>query len=345
MSWRDRDYNLDGPGGGGSRFWAILAGSVPLGRWFGIRVRVHASMLWVVGLTILLSAGENYALADRAISMALLFGIVLLHEFGHCFAARAVGGTADDILMWPLGGLATTNPPNRPLPSFLTVAGGPAVNVLICALTGAALWYLTGQLVSFNPFQPMPPAEFYLTSAAFYLWWIFSISYILLLFNLLPIFPLDGGQILQTALWPVVGQYRSLHYSCVTGIVGAIGLAGYGLVSGHLLLLFVAIAGFIFCYQRLTMLKEVGAEGLQEAVDFSASLQEEPPPRRHLSKRFIRKARRLAAKERAEQARIDAILEKVSATGLASLTWREKRALRQATQRQRQRDMELTQNT
>jgi hypothetical protein len=66
------------------------------------------------------------------------------------------------------------------------------------------------------------------------------------------------------------------------------------------------------------------------------------PPRKRLSKRSIRQAQKRAAAEQAEQAKIDAILEKVSAQGMQSLTWWEKRTLRKATERQRQRDLELS---
>ena len=60
----------------------------------------------------------------RAETMSIYFVIILLHEFGHCFAGRWVGGEADEILMTPLGGLAFARPPKRPLPTFITVAAG-----------------------------------------------------------------------------------------------------------------------------------------------------------------------------------------------------------------------------
>ena len=78
--------------------------------------------------------GFGFSLGDGLRFVAVLFLVVLLHEFGHCFTARWVGGHAEDILMTPLGGLAFASPPSRPLPTFLTVAGGPAVNVMICVV-------------------------------------------------------------------------------------------------------------------------------------------------------------------------------------------------------------------
>jgi len=344
MNWRDRDYNRDdysGSGGWGW-FWSILNGSVPLGTWFGIRVRVHASLIIFIALVLLFDYSRDYPLVDRAISMGFLFAIVLLHEFGHCFAARAVGGFADDILMWPLGGLAMATPPHRPWPTFVTVAGGPMVNVILCATAGTVLWKLTGGIVPLNPFHRFLPREFLLSAhgeLVFYIWYLFIVSYMLLLFNLLPIFPLDGGQILQTILWPWFGYYRATSFACITGMIGAGAMGIFGLATWNWLLLFIAINGAFVCYQKRMMLKEMGPAGLQDAVEYSAAHRERSP---RASRRAIRRARREAARERAQQQRIDAILEKVSAHGMQSLSWWERRALRRATERQRQRDMQMS---
>jgi len=68
--------------------------------------------------------------------MGLLFFSVLLHEFGHCFAARSVDGEANEVLLWPLGGLAKCELPHSAWAHFVTAAGGPAVNVLLCGISG-----------------------------------------------------------------------------------------------------------------------------------------------------------------------------------------------------------------
>jgi Zn-dependent protease len=348
MSWRERDHEQQDNAGRGALgpLVALFTGSVPLGTWFAIRVRAHATLIAFILLTLLFSpaSGEHFRFTAALISMAILFAIVLLHEFGHCLAARAVGGWADDILLWPLGGLAFTHAPHRPVAQFITVIGGPLVNVAICLLTAATLWLLTGRLVPLNPFHPLPPAEFGLTHAAYYLWWVFSISYILLLFNLLPIFPLDGGQALQTILWPRIGYYRSIHAACLIGMAGAIFLTLAGFVGGvNFLLITLGLCLFAYCYQRRLVLKDLGPEGLEESLVLAESAHPSPRPRHHrrLSRRFIRKIQRRAENEQREQARIDAILEKVSHFGLKSLNWLERRALHKATARQRQQDVEL----
>jgi Zn-dependent protease len=115
--------------------------SIPLFRMFGIQVRLHILYI-IVALGML--GRQYYVDPDRIgeyaiIWIGILFGIVLLHEFGHCFAARSVDGEAEEILMWPLGGLAFCSVPQTPRANFICVAGGPAVNLLICLICGVAM--------------------------------------------------------------------------------------------------------------------------------------------------------------------------------------------------------------
>jgi hypothetical protein len=130
-----------------------------------------------------------------------------------------------------------------------------------------------------------------------------------------------------------------MNFACVTGMAGAIFMCLVGLVTGQFLLLMIAIAGFMYCYQRRMMLREMGPEEFQDAVDYSASLRPDPGPSRS-ERRAAKRADQRVAEERAEQAKVDVILEKVSTQGMNSLSWLEKRTLRQATERQRQRDLE-----
>jgi Zn-dependent protease len=343
MSWQDRDYNRaddDGRRWSGPLWW-LLAGSLPLGTWFGVRVRAHVSLIIFLALELLFprysrEMGWAWALQTAAVGAVVLFGLVLLHEFGHCVAARSVGGRADEVLLWPLGGLAYTDPPRRPWPTFVTVAGGPLVNVGVCLVTGVALAAM-GSPLPLNPFAASLAVE----GAAYYVGWVFYISYLLLLFNLLPIFPLDGGQMLQTVLWHRVGYYRSMYVATVTGMIGAGALGLFALTAGSWLTVAVAVAGFIYCMQRYAWLKAMGREGMEQ-VEWAANFGPEPPHRRHISPRRMRRLRRLAAREQASQARIDEILAKVSAKGLGSLTWSERRALRKETLRRRERDLEMS---
>lgn len=345
MAWQDRHYYQDRGGTAGNPLMWFLSGSVPLGTWFGIRVRMHASMIILIVLTLLFAETRGGIGAKNAMtSMTILFFSVLLHEFGHCFGARWVGGDAHEILMWPLGGLAMTDPPHRPWPSFITTAAGPLVNLVICIITGSAIAILNNSAGAIPWFPVRDGLKSYVPHdwTTYYLWWIFLVNYALLLFNLMLVFyPFDGGRMIQELLWVKFGYYKSMRFASVTGMFGAAIVAMFGLVTWSFFLVLIAVFGFMACYRQRQALRETGPEGWQDAVDYSSSLYGERRSKK-TGQRSLLKLRRMEEKAAAEQVRIDAILAKVSAHGMLSLTWGEKRALRKATEHQRRRDLEFS---
>jgi Zn-dependent protease len=145
-----------------------------------------------------------------------LFAIVLVHEFGHQLACRQVGGKTSDIILWPLGGVAYVSPPQRPGAQLWSIAAGPLVNVALFPVF-SIIWWLA---YSAGWQETMPNAYVF----AQMLW---TINTVLLVFNMLPIYPLDGGQILRSLLWFIFGRARSLMIASVIGVIGAIGLIGF----------------------------------------------------------------------------------------------------------------------
>jgi hypothetical protein len=145
----------------------------------------------------------------------------------------------------------------------------------------------------------------------------------------------------QSAAWPKLGYYRSMNVALVTGIVGSgIGVA-VGLASGDFFLAILFAFLLVGNVNGRRQLKAAGPYAFEdEGIDYSASLfpHETPHKHRKLSKRRIRRAQKREAAERADQDRVDAILAKVSAHGMSSLTYMERRALHKATERQRKRD-------
>src|SRR5882724_7785177 len=115
-----------------------FAWSVPLGRLFGVTIRVHWLFPIVALGLILRAAFQKDVLPDTwkdvSIILVLMFLSVLLHEFGHCFGARLVDGDANEILIWPLGGLAYVEVPHTPRANFITTLMGPLVNVGLCII-------------------------------------------------------------------------------------------------------------------------------------------------------------------------------------------------------------------
>ncbi|MDB5325625.1 MAG: Peptidase family [Phycisphaerales bacterium] len=338
MGYQDRDYSRGRVGNGGMMLW-LWYGSVPLFRIFGIDVRAHSMLLITITLGLLFGVGIGFGYQDRLSSMAALFTIVLLHEFGHCFACRWVGGSADEIVMHPLGGLALCAPPQRPLPTFITVAGGPAVNVLICVVTGIILFVMTGWLPA-SPFT-YHPFPFFSHSAATletirFTYWVYEMSWSLLVFNLLPIFPLDGGQMLQAALWPRMGYYRSMKLTTEIGMFASVGGGAFALATGNFGLVILAGFGFYACYMMRQQLLANGAEGYDSqsyAVIPEAKLK--PKKKSWIAERRERKSREA---ESAEATAVDQILEKVAQSGMHSLTSGEKKTLERASENQRKRD-------
>jgi stage IV sporulation protein FB len=312
----------------------LVSGSVPLFTAFGIRVRMHASMIIFIALTLIFS---DFGAKNAVVSMTILFGSVLLHEFGHCFAARWVGGRGDDIMMWPLGGLASVEPPPRPWPSFISTAGGPAVNLLLCVLTGTAIAILnrSADAIPWFPFQFGLRSYIPHDLTTYYIWWVFLVNYALLVFNLLLVFyPFDGGRMLQEILWAFIGYYKSMRFAVVTGMIAAVICAMIGIATWSILLVLLAFFGFRACLQQRRMLLEMGPYGFQEydEPNYSASLYDGPKTRR-TSARVAKRRQQNAIRLQAEQNKIDRILAKVSAKGMHSLNWFEKRTLRKASQR------------
>jgi Zn-dependent protease len=190
---------------------ATRDGSFRLFRVAGIDVYLHWSWLLVAFFQVRYR-GE-FSRYDspiwNLIEYLSLFGIVLVHEFGHVLACRQVGGIAERIVLWPLGGVAFVNPPPQPGAVLWSIAAGPLVNVFLVPVTVGLC--LASMLLHWGDVNP---------DFAQYLQMLMKINLGLLIFNLLPIYPLDGGQILQALLWFGVGRANSLMVVSILGLLG-----------------------------------------------------------------------------------------------------------------------------
>jgi Zn-dependent protease len=182
-----------------------VQGSFRLFQVAGINVYLHWSWLLVAYLEIQLRKSSYENPVWNVLEYLSIFGIVLVHEFGHALACRSVGGLANRIVLWPLGGVAFVSPPPRPGAVLWSIAAGPLVNVVLVPVTIALA--LLAQAAQLNA-----DVQHYTQSVA-------GINLLLLIFNMLPIYPLDGGQILQSLLWFVVGRAKSLMFASVLGLV------------------------------------------------------------------------------------------------------------------------------
>ena len=205
-------------------------------RFSGIQVSVHWSWL-IAGAYIIENRRENYSsLAWNVAEYVALFAIVLLHEFGHAFACRQVGGRADSIVLWPLGGVAYVAPPQRPGAQLWSIAAGPLVNVALIPV-----FYLLVQWSgAFGPWYILSNSDRFLRA-------LFETNLVILLFNIFPVYPLDGGQMLRSVLWYGIGPIRSLKAATFIGFIGA-GLFGlYALKQQDLWLGVMALFLFMNC--------------------------------------------------------------------------------------------------
>ena len=192
---------------------SLQRGTFKLFRFAGIDLFLHWSWFLVAAYEIS-DRGRSYtSLTWNALEYLALFLIVMLHEYGHALACRQVGGRADRIVLWPLGGVAYVQPPPRPGAMLWSIAAGPLVNVALLPVLSALL--MLGRSLRWA--DAMPNAYVLLRAVGF-------INLVLLVFNLLPIYPLDGGQILRSLLWFWVGRARSLMIATVIGFVGVGGL-------------------------------------------------------------------------------------------------------------------------
>ncbi|HJT01886.1 MAG TPA: site-2 protease family protein, partial [Terriglobales bacterium] len=192
---------------------SIRKGSVHLFRIAGIDVFLHWSWFLVALFEINARSGRYSSVAWNIAEYLALFAVVLLHEYGHALACRQVGGTADHIVLWPLGGVAYVDPPPRPGATLWSITAGPLVNVILLVIIT-----IVGMAVKNLGLWPAFPNLHALMRALWY------INLGLLIFNLLPIYPLDGGQILRSLLWFALGRARSLMAATIVGFIGVLGL-------------------------------------------------------------------------------------------------------------------------
>jgi Zn-dependent protease len=209
---------------------ATHPGSFRLFRVAGIDVFLH--WLWFVIAVFEMTGkdGRYSSLAWNALEYCTLFLIVLLHEFGHAFACRSVGGVAKKIVLWPLGGIAYVIPPQRPGPSLWVAAAGPLVNLVLAP----ALFGLVLVATSLGWKETRPDLDHYVFA-------VFVINLGLLVFNVLPIFPLDGGQMLRAFLWFFVGPAKSLKAVASFGFIGVLGVFALAVALGSV---WIGVVGF-----------------------------------------------------------------------------------------------------
>lgn len=338
------------------------AWSISLGRWGGVSVRLHALFLLFGVLTVYLStlAADRDLVALGLASLGILFVSVLLHELAHCYAARRVGGHVGEVVLGPFGGLLPAQVPHDPRSELYAALAGPALNLFFVLATAPPLLlmadnvHLLGLLHPLRPDRVVegPPHVVFLKLA-------FWLNWLLLLVNLLPAFPFDGGRVLRALLWPVFGYRQAIVQVgrvakvtaaalCLVAWLGHDALAG-AVVPAWLPLVLIAMFLLFSAKQEVAKLDQQELGDNLFSYDFSqgyTSLERDAeeadrpapgPVRRWLLRRRAERARRQRETEAAEESRVDDILARLHAGGINGLSAEDRALLERVSARYRNR--------
>lgn len=242
-------------------------GSIKLFRFAGIQVYLHWSWFLILLYEYESRSGQYSSFAWNVFEDLALFSIVLMHEFGHALACRSVGGTAEQIVLWPLGGVAYVSPPPRPGATLWSIAAGPLVNVIL-----APILLLVYVMAGGAGLESGAPDLYRFIQA------ICFINFALLIFNLLPIFPLDGGQILRSLLWFPLGRARSLMIVVFVGFAGVVALIGLAILTRSAWTGIMAVFILLNCWRGLMQARILAKVAkLPRRAGFACPVCHEPP--------------------------------------------------------------------
>jgi Zn-dependent protease len=218
-----------------------------IGTGFGIPVYIHWSFLFLP-LLILSGSHEPGMLPVILTVVPLMFACVVLHEFGHALMARYFGIATHDVTLYPIGGVARlVRMTERPLEEFLIAIAGPAVNVVIAVVLGGVLFAARAlhTRMYIGPF------------AETVLFYVLASNIVMILFNLLPAFPMDGGRVLRALLATWMGHYQATHVAVVVGVTLAVALAVAAIIVLPDAMLLPVVMGFVVVagLQELAMVR------------------------------------------------------------------------------------------
>jgi Zn-dependent protease len=336
----------------------LMWAPINLGRWFGTQVRVHILLILFVVTSLLNAAiGQDEHVVQTAAWLVLLLAALAIHELAHAATAWWLGVETEDVRLWPLGNMVVPSIATRSGENLLVVAAGPAANALLAVGSAVVLAFSNAQFV-WNPFgnptdsgAPLLLQGKQLAAPLTSLWWIgwFGyLNYILVVLNIPPALPFDGGRAFRALLAnSTVSQSKDSYYALWTAHTSAALLVIVGvirLISGHgdgLLLMSLALPIELIVRSEARTIDDGGF--FEEGVfgyDFSegytslegSAAKVRPYYRESAIKRWRRRRsesrrQRRQAREAAEEQRMDEILEKLHREGRHALTDEEHRFL------------------
>lgn len=220
-----------------------MNGTITLAIFRKIPLKIH----WSFGLLVLFVI---YTSINKEMTMAqsywfggyflALFTCVVLHEYGHAYAAEKFGIKTRDIILSPIGGVARLESlPDKPLQELIIAIAGPLVNVVLAFLIYIALFF-----VADGSLTPESTDLTTLSDPTDFLKYLFILNIVLFVFNLIPAFPMDGGRILRSLLAMKWGRLKATKIASTIGRVLAMGFVAYAIYNNELFLSMIGV--FIF---------------------------------------------------------------------------------------------------
>lgn len=221
-----------------------MSWSLRLGRILGIDVYVHLTFFLLLAYIVFANYFEtrDWSIAVREmLFVTIVFTIVVMHEYGHALAARAFGVGTHDITLLPIGGVARLERiPENPMQELIIAIAGPAVNVVLAAICFAIV-VVRQELPESMATNPMMEGPIALR--------LLSVNIMLVVFNMIPAFPMDGGRVLRALLAMVTNRVQATQIAAAVGQIVALGFGFIGLF-GNPMLVFVALFVWIGAAQE-----------------------------------------------------------------------------------------------
>ncbi len=330
-------------------FWSFSAGT-----WFMTQVRV--SWIFPIFFLLLWFRWENGTLA--AMFSGILFLSVLAHEFGHVVASRMTGGMAHEIVVWPLTGMSLAQPDQTTRSQFITLLGGPMVNVMLCLISAYAA---TQASLAANVWNPLafPISEFPGVTFNSVMVLLFWTNWVHLLLNMIPIFPFDAGGVAKLYLSQQVGREAARQLVVSVGIFTGLFALAVGWAGDHSSIVLLGAVVAIFNLQQIPRYAESQFDGENQSpwgVEYDSEyatddwkLGNESAQQSWWQRWKQRRAELNAEKERQQveiiQDQLDTLLQKVHEHGMSSLSVAERQLLQKASDHLKQREESGSNNT
>jgi Zn-dependent protease len=232
-----------------------------IGNAFGIGIYVHWSFLLLLGFVLFMVLQHGSGLLVGLFFVALvvmLFGCVVLHELGHALMAKVFGIPTRRITLFPLGGVAfLERMSEKPVEELLIALAGPAVNVVIAALLGVAL-YVGGVDMSpdrINTLTQADPQLLVYPIVEQFMIPLIGMNIGMVLFNMIPAFPMDGGRVLRAALSALIGHLRATEIAASMGMGVSCLFIIFGILQSAPMLALVGLFVFFIARQELAAVR------------------------------------------------------------------------------------------